>query len=400
MILLTATVTVSAACAAAYLLLLVGKAVLALRYAHRYPMPPAPLRESRQRGDLAAATIVQPILSGDPDLSATLEDMLTQLPEARFIWLVDADDDEAERVTTALQRRHAAHRIERCLCPEPPPGINPKLFKLEQARGLVTDGAFVVVDDDTRLTRDGLAALLDALDARTLVTGLPCYLDRGGVPSRLVAQFVNNNAALTYLPLLAFAPPPTINGMAYAIASSHLSAIGGFAPLWHRLADDLALARRVLESGGTIVQTPYPQFIATTVLDLRHYRALMHRWFLFAMLLLREQPPAWTLAITLLHGLPPLLLWATLVSVSMRAIQQRDGWMTAVAVALVLIGIRALTLIVVQRSITGRSRHAPLLSIVSELLQPLHLFHAMLTRRIVWRTRTYLVRANDDFRPV
>ena len=214
------------------------------------------------------------------------------------------------------------------------------------------------------------------------------------MPSRLVAQFVNNNAALTYLPLLAFAPPPTINGMTYAIAPSHLAAIGGFAPLWNRLADDLALARRVLERGGAIVQTPYPQFIATTVRDLRHYRALMHRWFLFAMLLLREQPPAWTLAITLLHGVPPLLLWAVLVSIAMNLTA-----MTA-AIALALVGIRALILIIVQRSITGRSRHAPFLSIVSELLQPLHLFHAMLSRRIVWRTRTYLVRANDDFRPI
>ncbi len=88
-----------------------------------------------------------------------------------------------------------------------------------------------------------------------------------------------------------------------------LDAIGGFAPLFKHLADDLAVARRVILTGGTICQTPYPQFVATSVRDLRHYRALMHRWFLFALLLLREQPAGWTVAITLLHGLPPLLLW-------------------------------------------------------------------------------------------
>jgi ceramide glucosyltransferase len=387
--------TVTAICAGTYLILLVGKALLALRYAHRYPKPSATV-------DLGAATIVQPILSGDPELAATLEDTLTHLPEARFVWLVDADDGEADRVTRDLQRRYAGHRIERCTCPAAPPGINPKLFKLERARALVTEGAFVVLDDDTRLTRQGLAALLEALDAGTLATGLPCYLDRGGAPARLVAQFVNNNAALTYLPLLAFAPPPTINGMTYAIAVEHLSAIGGFAPLWGRLADDLALARRVLDTGGTIVQTPFPQFIATTVRDLRHYRALMHRWFLFALLLLREQPPAWTLAITLLHGVPPLLLWVTLVGsiVSLTpTLTQSGGWVMAI-VALALVVVRAVTLIVVQRVVTGRSRHAPFLSIASELLQPAHLLHALCQRRIVWRTRTYTVRANDDFRPV
>jgi ceramide glucosyltransferase len=40
------------------------------------------------------------------------------------------------------------------------------------------------------------------------------------------------------------------------------------------------------------------------------------------------------------------------------------------------------------------------LSVVSELLQPLHMLHALVSRRIVWRTRRYLVRANDDFRAV
>jgi ceramide glucosyltransferase len=188
--------------------------------------------------------------------------------------------------------------------------------------------------------------------------------------------------------------------MTYAIAPAHLAAIGGFTPLWSRLADDLALARRVLETGGTIVQTPFPQFIATTVRDLRHYRALMHRWFLFALLLLREQPPAWTLAITLLHGVPPLLLWATLVGLSVSlTLTQRGGAALAAIIAMVLIGVRAMTLIAVQRVLTGRSRHAPVLSIVSELLQPLHLLHALCQRRIVWRTRTYTVRANDDFTP-
>jgi ceramide glucosyltransferase len=427
--------TIVLACAGTYLILLTGKAILALRYARSYPKPQPTASPRRQ--DLAKATIVQPILSGDPDLEAALADNLRQLPEARFLWLLDADDDEADRVTARLQRAHPAQRIERCTCPEAPPGINPKLFKLERVRDMVTDGAFVVVDDDTRLTREGLAALLAALDPldpidtgealdardpsgapealdaqtrtharrRTLATGLPCYLDRDGLPSRLLAQFVNNNAALTYLPLLAFAPPPTINGMTYAMTPSGLRAIGGFAPLWGNLTDDLALARRVLSTGGTIAQTPYPQFIATTVRDLRHYRALMHRWFLFALLLLREQSTAWTVIITLLHGVPPLLLWLTLIATIVVPVGEGlflragAGSRLALMATLALVVFRAVTLMMVQRMITGRSRHAPVLSIVSELLQPLHLIHALCQRRVTWRTRRYEVRANDDFRP-
>jgi ceramide glucosyltransferase len=148
----------------------------------------------------------------------------------------------------------------------------------------------------------------------------------------------------------------------------------------------------VIRTDGTICQTPYPQFIATSVHDLRHYRALMHRWFVFALLLLREQSAAWTLAITVLHGLPPLLLWTMLIAAS--------ASVSASLALLFVAALRAVTLIAVQRKLTGRSRHSPLLSIVSELLQPLHLLHALVSRRILWRTRRYVVRANDDFRAV
>jgi ceramide glucosyltransferase len=380
-------IVIGAISAAAYVALLAIKAVLSIAYARRYPAQAA-------HQDLSPAAIVQPILGGDPDLEAALADNLEALPEARFVWLIDDGDAEADQVTAKMVRDHPAHRIERHVCPATPAGVNPKLFKLERARAVVTDGALVVLDDDTRLTRAGLAGLLAALETHTLATGLPCYLDRGGLPSRLVAQFVNNNAVLTYLPLLWVAAPPTINGMAYAIAPASLAAIGGFAPLWDQLADDLAVARRVLARSGTIAQTPYPQFISTTVRDWPHYRALMHRWFLFALLLLREQRPAWRFVIGVTHGLPPVLLWFALF-----AAISSPAWPGA-AIAVGLLGVRAITLVIVQRTVTGLSRHTPMLSIVVELLQPLHLLHAACWRTIRWRTRRYSVHANDDFRPI
>ena len=387
---------IATACASTYLAILLAKATLAMRYASRYPHSSARLAAGGGV-DLSAATIVQPILSGDPDLSSALADNLAALPEARFLWLVDDDDHEAAAIVAKLRDNHPAHRIETIVCTAAPDGVNPKLFKLERARSEVTSGAFVVVDDDTRLTREGMSALLDGIATDAVATGLPCYLaQRRDLPSRLLAEFVNNNAVLTYLPLLNFADPPTINGMTYAMTPATLDAIGGFTPLLRHLADDLAVARRVIQTGGTIRQTPYPQFISTSVRNLRHYRALMHRWFLFALLLLREQSAGWTLTITLLHGLPPLLLW-TLVGLTAAAAPLSLGSLPAICLLSVL-PLRAAALIAVQRRLTGRSRHSPVLSFVSELLQPLHLLHALVSRRIVWRTRRYLVRANDDFR--
>jgi ceramide glucosyltransferase len=380
-------VVVCAICAVLYLVVLVTKAGLAWSYARRYPRP-------SPKVDLSTATIVQAILSGDPDLEAALRHNLETVREARFLWLIDDDDAEADAVTGRLVRDHPAHRIERLKTAAPRAGINPKLFKLEQARAAVSAGAFVVLDDDTRLTREGLAALIAALETATLSTGLPCGEAPRGTWSGLVAQFVNNNAALTYLPLLHVAPAPTINGMAYAVTPGTLASMHGFAPVWRQLADDLAVARRVLGRGGTIAQTPFPHVVATTVRDVRHYRALMHRWFLFALLLLREQSAAWRVLIAGLYGVPPVLLWIAIVAGIVSA-----SWAGASIVGGALVG-RALTLIVVQHAITGRNRHSPLLSIASELFQPWHLVDAALRRTIRWRTRQYVVHANDDFRPV
>ncbi|UXI67120.1 hypothetical protein [Tahibacter amnicola] len=39
----------------------------------------------------------------------------------------------------------------------------------------------------------------------------------------------------------------------------------------------------------------------------------------------------------------------------------------------------------------------PLLSVLAELLQPLHLLHAAVVRRIRWRSRHYRVFDNDRF---
>src|SRR6185295_16170454 len=268
--------------------------------------------------DGAGVAIAQPILSGDPRLAEVLGDNLRELPAARFLWLVDLDDAEAQRICSDLAVRHPETEIEISLHAQPPDGKNPKLWKLEAARAaLAADTAepiFLVLDDDTRMPGPTLAALLQALETHPLATSLPGYLDDGRFPSRLLAQFVDNNAALTYLPLLPFLPPLTINGMAYALRREKLDEMGGFAGMLRALTDDLAVAEAVLSKGGTIFQSARPHWVETTVRDGKHYRQLMHRWFLFALLLLRKQPIQIRSTIGLLHALPPLLLLALVIA--------------------------------------------------------------------------------------
>ena len=79
-----------------------------------------------------------------------------------------------------------------------------------------------MLDDDTRMPAATLAALTAALERHDLATSLPVYRAGAGWPSRLLAQFVANNAATTYLPLVPWLAPITINGMAYLLRRSRL----------------------------------------------------------------------------------------------------------------------------------------------------------------------------------
>ncbi|WP_408896911.1 glycosyltransferase [Nocardioides sp. R1-1] len=374
------TPSLTGVAATAYLALQAGKTAAALRAASRAPAPVEPAAAA-----VAKVVVVQPILSGDPGLEDALRDNLLSLAGARFVWLVDEDDVEGRRV---VDRIGPAPRLEARLCPAAPDGVNPKLAKLQPAlEDCADDEILLVLDDDTRLPRASLGALLGGLERATLATGLPAYL-RGRTPwARLVEQFVDNNAALTYLPMA----PVTINGMCWAIRVADLRALGGFTPLLRHLTDDLAVAGAVQRAGGTICQTASPQWITTTVETPGHYVRLLHRWMLFAHLLLRRQPVGSFAAISVLHGIHPNLLWAVLVGSARR---RRLGPLAA------LLTGRWLLLRLVQRRVYGRSLHAPVPSLASELLQPVHLGHGAVQRTIRWRSRTYRVRADDDFSPV
>lgn len=371
---------------ALYTLVLLGKAAFALRYVEATPPLPA--------AAAPVTTVLQPILGGDPALSEVLESNLRALPHCHFVWLIDEDDPVAQQVADTL-RAHHPHVVIDCLrLPPAPTGHNPKIHKLHIAAPRVTTPHLVVLDDDTHLPASTLTELLARLHHDDLATGLPCYLDDGRFASRLLAQFVNNNAALTYLPSLLASPPASINGMGYALRTDALARMGGFAPLARHLTDDLAVALALRASGGSIHQSSAPLYVRTSVRDLQHYTQLLHRWFLFALLLLDRQPPALRAQIVLLHGVPPLLL-AAACTAAIAAASPLGG--TALAALFV---VRGTVLARLQRRLTATSRHRALLSVLAELLQPLHALHALLQRRIRWRTRHYRVRANDDFEPV
>jgi ceramide glucosyltransferase len=337
-------------------------------------------------------TILQPILSGDPYLEAVLEDNVRAHESAQFMWLIDSDDSEAHAVARRLRDRYPLRKIEIQVSPQPPEGVNPKAFKLDLALDNVTSEVVIVLDDDSRLSKSSLAALVTALDGAELCTALPAYRDDRMPAAMLLAQFVNNNAALTFLPLLPLRPPVTINGMCYALRRDYLRSLGGFARILNCLTDDLAMAELVAARGGRIHQSIATVEVQTGLRSLNRYMQQMHRWNLFAILLLRRQTPWLNVVIALLQGVHPLILWGL---IAVAAALRSQAAIAALAAAL---GLRLLVLVTLHWVLTGHPRMRLILSILSELLQPLHYVHALFYRTIRLRTRHYVVFDNDCFR--
>lgn len=357
----------------------------------------------------AGIDVLQPIRSGDPTLGEALAASLRALGGrgARLHWLIDEDDPLAARIVAATLGAQPALRAQVAVSVHPPcpPAVNPKLFKLDRALDAraLDDHALddcagttvLVLDDDARLppaTLDALRAALDAADGPIIATALPVYLPAPGLASRLLARFVNDGAAITYLPPRLGGRSPSINGMCWAMRTDALRAIGGFAPHLRKLTDDLAMAQAVLAAGGRIEQRSEPVWMRTALADGAAYVRQMHRWMLFARLLLHAQAPAMRLRIALGQGLPtllPLLSVASLIAAPSPLAAVAAG----AAALLHVVGRRAL-----QRACAGAATPLqPLTSLIVVLLLPLHLLHAWLDPRIRWRTHRYRVRSDGGF---
>jgi len=266
---------------------------LALRYARLQ-------RGALREGSLSSVTVLQPILSGDPDLEGNLRANVEENRGARFIWLVDEDDPVGIEISTRVA---AANLV---LGPGPLDGENPKLAKLDRGLALVDSEVLVVLDDDTRITRCELSLLTGALAQADLVSGLPVFVADRTVYERFVGGFVNGNAMLTYLPAAALGVQRTINGMIYAVRAKDLRELGGFAVVKESLTDDYAMAQLYARAGRRVLQAPVFVRVTMTIAEAGHCGRVMRRWFIFANLYLRENASAATFVLVALPALLPL----------------------------------------------------------------------------------------------
>ena len=228
-------------------------------------------------------SILQPVLSGDPTMSACLERSL-QLKSRyhlEFIWIADRDDPAGQQICRELQASYPARSVQILIVPPAPEGENPKVAKLIEGVKVARGETLCVLDDDTMLPDHGLEQCLPFLDQPGvgLAFGLPYYVNFSDPWSSMVSAFVNSNSLLTYVPYTTLAEPFTINGMFYALRRSVLEEVGGFEAIRNIFADDFAVAQLLRSHGYRLAQTPLLHAISTQVKGARHYLSLIQRWF-------------------------------------------------------------------------------------------------------------------------
>lgn len=339
--------------------------------------------------DLSQVTIVQPILSGDPTLEDTLTYNLHANSEVNYLWLIDDSDTKAQELTHMLKQDFQHINIKVISYRDCPDKINPKVFKLNQGLKKVLTDYVIILDDDAMLQPETLQDLVVNLKENDLTTGLPIYKDNDNFWCKLMTQFVNNNSAMTYLPLLWFWKPVSINGMCYAMKLQTVQQLNYFEGILTFLADDLSLALIMKQKGMKLYQSRKHVVLQTNIEDSNRYVNLMHRWFLFAKLLLKNHSLKENIVITLLHGLPPLLLWMSVLY------GLRDGHYIILPLLLI---IRLALIQLVHKLVFNKvGLYQYGISLLAELLQPVHLFHAFVRKIIIWRTHVYQVESNEKF---
>lgn len=189
-------------------------------------------------------------------------------------------------------------------------------------------------------------------------------------------------ASLHAFPVLAELDPNGLVGKLFAIQASALVSIGGFGSLVDYLGEDMEIARRVRERGGTVVRAP---LLARSLASGRSWEAVVTR-FARWLTVIRAQRPLLLLSY-------PALFFPTIpiVLLSLLALPIAK---TAALLAMLLVLISRLGLACFAASIAGRGAQLGACvkdALLADLVLAAAFLRALRTREVTWRDRVLVV---------
>lgn len=324
-------------------------------------------------------SIVQPLVSGDPQLSTFLKRNVITNEKVNFIWVINEQDEEAKRIVSELISEFGEQRLQYKTVGEPPADQNDKVIK--QDKGLeFAKKYFFALDDDTFVDLNNLSLIGNHLNERAIFSGLPYYKTEGGFLMRIVAAFSNGNSVASYLPMAYLNQVSTANGMCYIVHSDVLRELNVFDQSKSYLCDEYEIAKILKENNVNIVQTVIPCELSTSVNSLSHYISLMKRWMVFSRIYIKENS---TPALLLLVVAPSIILLLALLG----ALFFKP---TLLPLFLILHWGKALLHRSLRHKILGNNEpiSATFFEMLSEYLMPLHFLHSLISPNIIiWRKR-------------
>jgi ceramide glucosyltransferase len=206
-----------------------------------------------------AVSILTPLKGADAGLADNLRAFVAQ--DYSTVQLVCGVRDPADPAVAIVQQLVADpidRDVELVVDPRVT-GPNPKVANLENMLPRARHDVMVVVDADIRVRPSYLASITAPLAEPGIGLVTCLYLGRpaGGLWSRLGALHVTYDFLPSALVNERLRPGWSCYGATLAFRRDTLAAIGGFAPLRDRLADDWALGTAVRGAGWHIVLSPH-----------------------------------------------------------------------------------------------------------------------------------------------
>ncbi len=233
--------------------------------------------------------VVRPCAGHEPSLERTLASLAraTRSFEVRCRFAIEGEDDLALPAARRAAETLVRAGIEAEIVFTGGGGPNRKAAQLAAA----AEGADVLIVSDSDV--DLADVDLDALVA-PLVGPSPAWVawapPAEHAPPRTLGDHASAavlGASLHAFPVLAQLDPRGLVGKLFAIRAGALAAIGGFGSLVDYLGEDMEIARRVREKGGSVVAAP---IVARSLAEGRSWEAVIARFSRWLTVIRAQRP--------------------------------------------------------------------------------------------------------------
>ncbi|MRG94235.1 glycosyltransferase family 2 protein [Polyangium spumosum] len=340
--------------------------------------------EQAVRKQNPSVLVVRPCAGNEPSLERTLASLARAKRsfDVRCRFAIEDESDLALPAATRAKEALARAGIEAEIVFTGGGGPNRKAAQLAAA----AEGADVLIVTDSDVDLDGVD--LDALVA-PLVGPSPAWVawapPAEHAPPRTLGDHASAavlGASLHAFPVLARLDPRGLVGKLFAIHASALAAIGGFGSLVDYLGEDMEIARRVRERGGSVVAVP---IVARSLAEGRSWEAVIARFSRWLTVIRAQRP--------LLLWSYPALFFATWPIVLLAAAFAFVVPNVALAAALLALGAR-LVIALVAAWAAGRS--VGLISairdaVLADVVLAFAFTRALRSRTVTWRDRVLVV---------